>query len=352
MSKKIGFLKIERSLESHWLWKEKPYANGQAWIDLLMCAKYKDDKAPFGKDLIMLKRGQLVTSQLQLAEKWGWHRDSVRRLLTALQNDGMVRIEGNNKYTIITICNFDTYQGFTPAQATTEATDEQQQRQHQNGTVEEGKEVKNSISISSLVPETSGDATVKIKRKNPPSKPSEVSKGVPEWYVKMDTIYLANTATMMDMPVKSRVITNIFTKVIAARPDKATEAFLAKHPADATSFDIYNKMLQPYGIAKTLHVLVCDIRPPAQFKVMRETKVEKAIDHARMLLQIDKHSPARIKEVMDWMYEPKSDAFWRNTVMSIDGFRNHFDKIAAKMEDHKAKEAEKIHQPGFSLNHD
>lgn len=372
---RFGFVKINRSIqEESWIWNDKPFNNFAAWAYLILNAKFKDDVEPFGKDLIKLKRGQLLTSQLKLAEIWGWHRDSVKRFLTLLQSAGKVTFggnnegnntlynkgnnvgnnRGNNRFTIITICKYDDYAGLkngdTTTDTTTQATQSAQPRQQQNGTVIEYKE--DNI-LTTLVPTKNGDDTVSdSKPQTKPAKKSEVEKkGSPEWYVKSDAIYLANTANMHLMPIKADIIQQIFSKTIAARPDKATAAFISTNPPIASNFKKYSAMLVFYGIAKTFHMLVCTIRPIEGYKVMRTTNVEKAINHARLLVQDDKQPPEKIKDVMDWMFDEKQDPFWRNTVMSIDGFRRHFDKIVAKMEDSIRAREEKIVKPGFTLNH-
>ena len=38
MNTQKGFVGVHRSLQEHWLWDEKPFSKGQAWIDLIMLA--------------------------------------------------------------------------------------------------------------------------------------------------------------------------------------------------------------------------------------------------------------------------------------------------------------------------
>jgi len=37
-----GWISVYRSIQGHWLWEDRPFARGQAWIDLLLQANYKD----------------------------------------------------------------------------------------------------------------------------------------------------------------------------------------------------------------------------------------------------------------------------------------------------------------------
>jgi len=266
----------------------------------------------------------------------------------------MIHSEVHSTFTVITICNYDTYQSIILNNAQHDAQDDTQQPvQHHVQQLVHSKESKEDNILTTLVPTKKGDDTVlDFKSKTKPVKKSEVEKkGSPEWYVKSDAIYLTNTDNMHLMPIKADIIQQIFSKTIAARPDKATAAFISANPPIASNFKKYSAMLVFYGIAKTFHMLVCTIRPIEGYKVMRTTNVEKAINHARLLVQDDKQPPEKIKDVMDWMFDEKQDPFWRNTVMSIDGFRKHFDKIVAKMEDSIRAREEKIVKPGFTLNH-
>ena len=40
--KKESWIKVFRNIEKSWLWEERPFSRGQAWIDLLLLAKFRD----------------------------------------------------------------------------------------------------------------------------------------------------------------------------------------------------------------------------------------------------------------------------------------------------------------------
>jgi len=59
---------------------------------------------------VNLKRGQLITSQRDLAKKWGWHRTSIVRFLTKLESWGEISVrksETGREYMIVTFLNYD-----------------------------------------------------------------------------------------------------------------------------------------------------------------------------------------------------------------------------------------------------
>ena len=104
-----GWIPVHRQLQDHWLWKEKPFSKGQAWIDMLMMANHDDNKFLLGNELVEVKAGSFITSELKLAERWGWSKTKVRSFLNVLQNDSMIVKKSDRKKTTITIENYSVY---------------------------------------------------------------------------------------------------------------------------------------------------------------------------------------------------------------------------------------------------
>lgn len=118
-----GWIKVSRSLSEHWLWHDEPFSRGQAWIDLLMLADYKDNKVAYKGEIIDSKRGDVNRSITYLADRWQWSRDKVRRFLKTLEADGMIRVSATKHRTTISIENYTFYQVEC---ATDKATNRQQ----------------------------------------------------------------------------------------------------------------------------------------------------------------------------------------------------------------------------------
>ena len=110
MKNKSGWVSISRNIVNHWLWKDKPFSKGQAWIDLIMMANHKDSKVLFNGEVVEVKRGSLVTSQLKLMERWGWGKTRLRTFLGQLKTELMIELKTNQKQTTITIVNYGVYQ--------------------------------------------------------------------------------------------------------------------------------------------------------------------------------------------------------------------------------------------------
>jgi len=72
-----GWISIHRQIWNNWTWQDKPFSKGQAWIDLLLLVNHEDNKIFIDGELMLVKRGQRVTSIRQLADRWGWSRHKV-----------------------------------------------------------------------------------------------------------------------------------------------------------------------------------------------------------------------------------------------------------------------------------
>ena len=105
-----GWISIYRKIQDSWLWEDKPFSKGQAWVDLLLSVNHKDNKIMFDGKLINVKRGEFITSIRKLCEKWGWSNTKVRRFLDVLQSDRMVSYKSDTRKTIVSIVNYSDYQ--------------------------------------------------------------------------------------------------------------------------------------------------------------------------------------------------------------------------------------------------
>lgn len=107
----IGWISLSRSIQDHWLSKEKrSYSKFEAWIDILLSANHMDNKFMLGNEVITLKRGSFITSELKLMSKWGWSKSKVRAFLSLLQKENMVKISPDSKKTTLTVVKYEDYQ--------------------------------------------------------------------------------------------------------------------------------------------------------------------------------------------------------------------------------------------------
>lgn len=100
----IGHIKIDRKI-LNWEWYSD-YKMVHLFIHLLIKANYKDNTWQG----ISVNRGQLITSVEKLSENTGLTTSQTRTCLNHLQNTGEIAIKTTNKYSVVTICKYDTYQ--------------------------------------------------------------------------------------------------------------------------------------------------------------------------------------------------------------------------------------------------
>lgn len=110
MSSNDGWIKLHRTILNHWIWNEKPFDKRSAWLDLILRANHSDNKFSLGGEVIVVKRGSFITSELKLMERWGWSKSKVRRFLEMLQKESMIEKNSDRKKTTLTIVNYDVYQ--------------------------------------------------------------------------------------------------------------------------------------------------------------------------------------------------------------------------------------------------
>ena len=113
-----GFITLHRSVQKHWIWQE-PEAL-KFWVALLLEANWQEKKTMFNGKLIAVKRGELVFGRRTYAKKLAISDNKIRRYIELLKNDNMITHSITNKYSIISITNYDSYQ--TNHQQTTRKT--------------------------------------------------------------------------------------------------------------------------------------------------------------------------------------------------------------------------------------
>lgn len=103
----MEYICLYRSILDHWVFADEKYF--RAWIYILLSANHKDNKTTFDKSVIVIKRGQFITSQRKLAESWNVSLPTVHKMLDNFKNEQMIDFETNQKRTLITVVNYDVY---------------------------------------------------------------------------------------------------------------------------------------------------------------------------------------------------------------------------------------------------
>lgn len=103
-----GWIKTYRDLANHWLAQDLEKLGW--WIMLLLKVNYEDKKVLAGTRLIELKSGQIIASLSFLAGLWKTSKRTAERFIELLEQEQMVSRCTSQKVTILTICNWDSYQ--------------------------------------------------------------------------------------------------------------------------------------------------------------------------------------------------------------------------------------------------
>lgn len=119
MAKEKGYIKINRKILDNPFWMERPFDFSHAWIDLLLLASWKDHETISKGEVIQWKRGEVKTSYLKLAERWGWSVNKVRRTIRHMERLKMVTTDSTRHGTTLTIENYTIYQDGRSTNGTT-----------------------------------------------------------------------------------------------------------------------------------------------------------------------------------------------------------------------------------------
>ena len=99
-----GWVKLHRKL-TEWQWYQDSKTL-HLFLHLLLTANHQPKK--WRK--IIVERGQLITGRLSLKEQTGISEQSIRTVFEKLKSTNEITIKSTNKYSIVTICNYNKYQ--------------------------------------------------------------------------------------------------------------------------------------------------------------------------------------------------------------------------------------------------
>ena len=107
-----GYIKLHRKSLDNGLLK-----NHKAWVLFSYCllkATHKEFKAIVGNHEVLLYPGQLIFGRRRASEETGLTHQQIRTALQSLRNLKILTSKSTNKFSIITIINWDTYQSIEP----------------------------------------------------------------------------------------------------------------------------------------------------------------------------------------------------------------------------------------------
>lgn len=113
-----GWIKLHRQITDSYIWSSPdPFDRRSAWVDLLLMTNHETRSFMLknGHEQVV-EAGQMFTSLDNLASRWHWSRNRVRRYLTCIAAQGMCTVTGTPSGTLITIKKWRIYQQFGPSE--------------------------------------------------------------------------------------------------------------------------------------------------------------------------------------------------------------------------------------------
>lgn len=159
----LPFIQYQRRLFQSELWIGEKFSRGQAWVDLIYLANWKDGHIRVRGNLLKVKRGQVGWSIVKLADRWMWSRGKVTRFLNELHNEHRIEQQKNSISSLITIINYNNFQPNGTADSTTNVTADGQQTEQQTGSRRVTIERRNKEEIKKEKNITSKEVTAKAE---------------------------------------------------------------------------------------------------------------------------------------------------------------------------------------------
>jgi len=142
---KNGWIKLHRKLIENPIFTNSEYLH--VWIYCLLRANHTEKEVFFNGSKVCLKPGQFITGRKQISENTNVHGSKIFRILKMLKIKQLIEQQTTNKYSIITICNWNLYQKceqLTEQQMNNKRTTDEQQMNTDNN-VKECKKIKKNV---------------------------------------------------------------------------------------------------------------------------------------------------------------------------------------------------------------
>ena len=121
--KQSGYILLYRSFWNNPLYEGERFDTRSAWLYLFSHANYKKNAIKTTGGVVSVGRGQLFTTIRYLALIFQWDKDTVSRFLHKLEKAGMITRMKSNHGTLITIVNYNKYQGSSGSDVVSGDTD-------------------------------------------------------------------------------------------------------------------------------------------------------------------------------------------------------------------------------------
>ena len=107
-----GWVKLHREMLYDPMWKGEKFTKAQAYIHLFLQANHQNSIVWLDSgESVIVKRGELFTSQQKLAEEFNWDKRKVSRYLKGLEKAGKIKLTvKKRKFTLIFLTRYEKFQ--------------------------------------------------------------------------------------------------------------------------------------------------------------------------------------------------------------------------------------------------
>jgi hypothetical protein len=130
MGQSNGFILLSRSLLDSEVFASQKML--KIWVWCLLKANYKDKFVPIkvgkGETTVEVKRGSFLFGRFKAEEEIDIDGSTIYRILRKLESLGNIEIKASNQYSVVSICNYDSYQNVTNYKKTADELDMNQIR--------------------------------------------------------------------------------------------------------------------------------------------------------------------------------------------------------------------------------
>ena len=125
-----GYIQLYRQILDSAVFANPNYL--KIWLWIIIKANHKDKEVPIkiggGSSTIAVKRGEFLFGRNSSSEELCMSGSMIYRTLQKFEKWKMITIKSNNQYSVISVCNYDTYQSTINTERTTDEPDLNQTR--------------------------------------------------------------------------------------------------------------------------------------------------------------------------------------------------------------------------------
>ena len=103
-----GWIRVDRAIFSHPVFSDD--LERLAWIWMIGAAAWRPHTVRYKNRMVEIDRGQFLTTERDLANRFGWSRKRARCFLEKLKKGTMIGATKGPGGTLVTVCNYKKYQ--------------------------------------------------------------------------------------------------------------------------------------------------------------------------------------------------------------------------------------------------